>query len=946
MKHSEVFPDGALGNFLRSREVARGEPCSVTSMGATKGRWMVRDSDYPEFLNTLNDYLFVHSRRPINLVEQRRLDNISPLLIDLDFKYDPAAAIHRRFTISHIRTFIRNYVKVLNEFYDLDDIGKVLRFFVSLRPAPYEDKKKEEKAIKDGVHIQCPDFMINSEHQQVIRQRMLNIDALKTSFDSTSYINSDKLVYDEAVVKKAGWFFYGESKPNIPAYELVSIYTYNPETGEFDEEEPTDYTTREIMEILSIRYNVHDMTPEVKEETKDEWERLLNLCRPARAGAGGEEETPETDKLTNLITALIPDGSTPDEIAIAKMLVQKCLSAERANEYSTWMEVGWCLRNIDSSDEMFNLWLEWSSKSSKSSSNNVSALHRDWTRGWHHVGRIFTIRSLHMWAKQDNPLEYKKIIEEDIINYVETNVDATHTHIARLMKKMYINNYKAAVDSKKSDWFEFKDNVWRKLPQGIELRNKMSTEVTDIINRTRDVIKSRLNTCNEQMTDFHNKRLAKFCDVEKKLYTSGFKDSVMKECIGLFYEEEFQNKLNSHPYLVGFTNGVVNLREERVLADGNIEYFCHFREGKPDDYVSFQAGRWIPKQCDPIPYIPYDASDPVHAEIDDFMSKVFPRPELRAYMWRKLSSCLEGTNREQCYETWIGVGGNGKSKLVDLMSMALGDYATSLQSTVLTRKRPESGAANPDIMAVRNRRFIYMAEPDDGEPLNTSRMKQFTGEDVIEARGLFEDQSKFQITGKMFMLCNRFPAIHTMDRGTWRRVIAVPFESKFVNPDSEEGKDIDPTKNIYPRDNSMDAKLKRWRIAFISRLIYVYETEYLKHGVEPIPAIVREESQMYRATFDSFGKFKRARIREAPGQESPMKDIWRAYRNWYEQVGPGSGGKKLTQADLQKRLDDEFGVPHDKKTYKRICVFDNDEDIDEFDRVKEEERAARSSSAS
>jgi hypothetical protein len=32
-------------------------------------------------------------------------------------------------------------------------------------------------------------------------------------------------------------------------------------------------------------------------------------------------------------------------------------------------------------------------------------------------------------------------------------------------------------------------------------------------------------------------------------------------------------------------------------------------------------------------------------------------------MWRKLASYLEGTNREQTYDTWIGVGGNGKTIL-------------------------------------------------------------------------------------------------------------------------------------------------------------------------------------------------------------------------------------------------------------------------------------------
>jgi len=311
------------------------------------------------------------------------------------------------------------------------------------------------------------------------------------------------------------------------------------------------------------------------------------------------------------------------------------------------------------------------------------------------------------------------------------------------------------------------------------------------------------------------------------------------------------------------------------------------------------------------------------------MEKLFPKVELRNYMWRKLASCLEGANKEQTYDTWIGVGGNGKSKLVDLMSMVLGDYASSLQSTVMTRKRPESGAANPDIMAIRNKRFIYMAEPDDKEPLNTSRMKQFTGEDDVEARGLFEDQTKFKITGKIFMLCNAFPAINTMDRGTWRRVRACPFESKFVDTSAEE---INPAAYVYPRDPNLDANLFKWREMFMSRLVHIYKTEYLPHGLGTVPAIVLQESTKYQESFDSVAKFMGARIREIKkgGYESDIKDIFRVYKAWYEAIG-GGVGRKLSQIELYKRLCDKCGEPSDKKTFKQMRLFHDDEDIEEYD---------------
>ena len=36
--------------------------------------------------------------------------------------------------------------------------------------------------------------------------------------------------------------------------------------------------------------------------------------------------------------------------------------------------------------------------------------------------------------------------------------------------------------------------------------------------------------------------------------------------------------------------------------------------------------------------------------------------------------------------------------------------------------------------------------------------------------------------------------------------------------------------------------------------------------------------------------------------------------------------------ELQKRMDDEFGAPADKKTYKRLRLFESDEDIEEYDK--------------
>jgi P4 family phage/plasmid primase-like protien len=907
-------------------------------MGTVKGKIFVKPEEYPTFLDLLHDYLFEQNKRPLNLVEQRRPDLLTPILIDLDFKYNVGQSLHRTFDLTHIHSFIRKYTENITHFYKLEDLDKDLRFFITWRPAPYEEKKSntQNRSIKDGVHIECPDLVLHSEHQQVLRHRSLEFENLTTTFKNTGYINAEKDIFDEAIVKKNGWFFYGESKPDIHAYTLASVYIYNPKIKTFEEEDIDNYNSRQLLEILSINYNLNIESIPFREETQDEWKERHDYCTGNRRPTG-EHVAPIDMPIISVTNNNVHVQLEKDKKDIIKRLAIECLSAERASGFQSWIEVGWCLHNIDPSEEMFQTWMEFSQKSPKASENNSSHLLRDWNRGWGRsiYEKCFTHRSLHMWAKEDNPEKYKEIMKESFINFVERDVDTTHTHIARLMKRMYENTYCAAVDAKKVDWYYFNNICWKKLPQGIELRNKLTTEVAQVIADSRTKLRERIMTIgDEQKTSWEKERLKILLNVERSLYTSVFKDSVMKDCIGLFYEEEFAHKLNSNQYLLGFNNGIIDLHAIRTNAAGENEYYVNFRKAEPNDFVTFMTGRYVTKNCDPIDYVEYNPLDyeqaPLHAEIDDFMTKVFPRPELRKYMWRKLASCLEGANKEQTYETWIGVGGNGKSKLVDLMSMALGDYASSLQSTALTRKRPDSGAANPDIMAIRNKRFIYMAEPDDREPLNTSRMKQFTGEDDVEARGLFEDQTKFKISGKIFMLCNAFPAINTMDRGTWRRVRAIPFESKFVDTAVE---DPNPETHIYPRDNQLDAKLKRWRTLFMSRLVHIYKTEYLPYGLGAIPSIVTQESNKYQESFDSVAKFMNARIREIPkgGYESNIKDIFRVYKNWYESIG-GGVGRKLSQNELYKRLSDKCGEPSDRKTFRQMRLFEDDMDVEEYDK--------------
>lgn len=937
MSHNHPYDSHELSHFIQNHRATDPKTASMTGMGEKKGKWLISDDDYPRFLDLMHDYLFVKKGRTMAFVEQPRKGEPKPLLIDLDFQYPAGTGLVRTFTLEQIRSFCQMLVNGLHIFFGVTDF-ECLRFFVTLRPAPYSSGQVR----KDGVHIMCPDIALADEKQKVIRNWMLSQGAIESCFPGTGYVNQPKDIYDESMVRKQGWIFYGESKPNIPPYTLASVFKYSPGEDAWVDD-VTEYTPRQLMELLSVRYKIVEDCSTVLEESEERYEDMKGWGERVARHAGEAEPTGDATEivatqntLVETLQALYPKDLTQEDRQMIRRFVMECLSEERAGKYDTWIRVGWCLHNIDPSEDNFQLWMDFSGKSGKAAGNNVAQLRRDWFNGWRKNGDgpRLTERSLRKWARDDNMEQYNRIQEEYLGEYIRQELEATHFHVAKIMKKMYGSNYIASVTSKATDWFKYDDNgnMWKRLNQGIELRMKVSTEVADAIAKASsklfaDATKA-LQDGNKNALEQSQERAKGLLKIQTSLFNSGFSDSVMKMAVHQFYEEDFQAKLNINGNLFACRNGMIELRVPG--ADGRDHVV--FRQGRPEDYMSFMAGQNMP-EMDGIDYKPYDPADPVQAEIRDFFEKLLPNAEVRRYTLRLLASCLEGYNREQCFYIATGGGGNGKSKLVELMRMTLGDYQTALQSTVLTRKRPESGAANPDIIAAKSRRFIYLQEPDDKEPLNTSRMKQFSGEDMVEARALYGDQEKFVIMGKLFMMCNKLPPVTTMDRGTWRRIRVIEFVSKFVLPDHPEY--LAGRPNVFLIDEMLDKKLRMWREPFLALLVHIYENEYIPFGLNPVPAAVMRACDKYKENFDISARFFSERIRlpetseekleclNAPITSNKIKTIVTAWKK--------DARVELNSQDVLNRMAEEYGEPVNGKEWVKIRVFGSDAEVTDWD---------------
>lgn len=950
---TDAFLEHPLSKFLHEHITTEKTNVSMTGMGLLKGKWFISEHEYPKFLELLNDYLFVKKLRPLSLVEQRVPDGRVPLLIDLDFKYPEEKNLIRSFGKTEIVTFIQDIISKLTYFFELSDKSRI-RFFVTLRPEPYIAKKANNapgKDIKDGIHVVSPDIVMTTDQQKILREVLTEDGAVAKAFGNSGYRPklTDKEIYDESLTQKNGWFFYGESKQDVPPYQLVHVFRYTTKTCKLSEEPLTNYPPSLLLDILSIRHQLKEPL-KVRTEVATEYEKIyekLNTAPPTPQHNPTTVAMPDEIEAWSSVLAMVHPES---EIETAKRLVLECLNEARADNYNTWIRVGWCIRNIDASSDGFELWMEFSKKSSKFNPSDVETWRRSWTKGlMHSVGdcKQLGFGSLVRWAQEDNIKQYNIIKNDDILNYIRKVAlcfrGGTHHHTAEIMRKVYGDIYKCSVDQKSYEWYRYTGNIWETLPQGIVLKDIMSHQIARLVSEAKESYKIQMinnKTIDEkQMLD----HMQKFLKMEENLYNANFKDSVLKECVQSFYEENFSQKMNMNPFTLGCANGILHLRDPVYDETGHnvVSYRVVLKPGRPNDYVSFRLGH-LPPDMEALEYEPYREDDPLQIEIMDFFKKLFPDADVLEYILTLAASCLEGQNREQCYYIMTGVGGNGKTKFVQLMQNTLGEYVSSLSTTALTRKRPDSGAANPDIIGIKNKRFIIMQEPDEREQLNTARMKQFSGEDIVEARGLFKDQERFKISGKFFMSCNRLPPIHSMDDGTWRRIRVIPFKSRFV---SASDPTLDPANHVYPRDNFLDEKLKNWRKPFLSLLVHYYSTKYMVDGIKSVPKEVKKFSEEYKQSHDSFSKFRNSLIRDAssaPPQfrtslmeyNCQFKDIKRAYRIW---AGDASGGVKLSENELKIRCQEAFGTPADGKTFKGVRIFNNEEEVEKFDKGEEDE---------
>ena len=70
-----------------------------------------------------------------------------------------------------------------------------------------------------------------------------------------------------------------------------------------------------------------------------------------------------------------------------------------------------------------------------------------------------------------------------------------------------------------------------------------------------------------------------------------------------------------------------------------------------------------------------------------FFKEIQTNDNVRNYLLTDLATYLCGVNKREKFRFWLGSGGNGKSKLIELLNSAFGEYSIKFPITLITGKR-------------------------------------------------------------------------------------------------------------------------------------------------------------------------------------------------------------------------------------------------------------------
>ena len=733
-----------INTYLSNFWVPKGKPFTHTSIAG--GSYAIPDTARPFFMKHYKTALLSDGAIPLHITESHQAT--SPILIDLDFKQSTPK---RRYTPEFVADFLALYSKYVTEYVVVN--GPIEYYVLEKGCTP---RMTKNNVYKDGLHIIAPYVVTQPEVQESIRDKF--IDDEVDFFVDLGLSNPIEDIIDAAVIFRNNWLMYGSNKPSDENVRYLATFKV---TVEHDNVQVTNIDNPLNLDFVDL-FSIHVHRPECtytdvgNEQLKIRKERIKNEDAFRMSSVSCYE------KRTNATF----DMKVLNDVELASALVD-ILDAKRASNYDSWINLGICLYNIDSSNELLTKWIEFSKRAALYVNDVEAGVCQNKWSTFERRNDGLGIGTLRMWAKEDNPCEYSKIVRNNMLYFVNKASSGTHTDMANVVYNMYGNVFKCT-SIKQGIWYQFKQHRWHIVEQAYTLRQLISTEVFKLFLTMSEFYQRKCEGCpDEDKCDKYLEKANTFNNLARKLKTTSFKDAIIKECAEMCFDPNFMDKLDARHELIVFENGVFDLNALR------------FRDGMPEDCTSFTTG--------------YDYTDivdkPIRDKITQFINDVMINKANAEYLLKVCAYMLHGTKFMEQFWFFTGRGRNGKGTLCSLLEKMLGNYYYEPDISIVTCVKKNSSSANPELAKSKGKRLLCASEPDDADATSkfrVNKLKQLRGNDLIQARGLFKDFIEFRPQFGMIFQMNDKPELSKADDAIGKTLKIIEFPYQFVASPSQD----------------------------------------------------------------------------------------------------------------------------------------------------------------
>lgn len=877
-----------LSSYLSSVRVKKGEPFTHTTKSPA-ATYYIGDEEIESF-TTLYCNAISKGVRP---TVTEKPGNVGPLRFDFDFKTSLDDGTKRKYTekiVEEIIDYIQSECRlVLAE--DTPNIDEVLRCVLLEKKEPRVD----EGIIKDGFHLHfpnlsCEGWLQDDYLKNKITEKMLT----NKTWDGIKYMDGVEKFIDSNMARKP-WLMYGSAKAEGAEPFLATKFygPKNPKTGklvkltiedmfktelEGRKSRPAYYLPR----FLSIRG--YDRALALRKDIESK--RSVYRAKKAKRGIIVRKRNMED---------VMEDVKTIKEGGIMDML-----SDSRADEYNSWLDVGWTLFNIGQGcEEMLQIWIDFSRRS-------VKFVEGECEEKWSKMEmRDKTIGSLFAMARSDSPDAYKAWKDLNINNHIEKSLFEAKPNewdVAQVVLKLYKDRFVCA-DAKKDIWYEFVGHRWQFMDDNVTLRKLLATEVVNLYyNFKLDLAKKQVSDPDESSRAKLEAKEAKCRNIITALKECKFQERLIKMCKVVFHDPLFLKKIDENKMLFVCENGVIDFE---LMA---------FRDGRPDDYCTLSCNVHYPKNA--------SVNDDEYIEVMEYLKKVFPNPNIRAYFLDTSCAAMEGGNVNKTFIVGTGSGDNAKTVTYSFLEMAFGEYCIKFpRELFVVGKGNSSGAARPELARVRGKRLAIVSEIAKTETLNIGILKELTGNDSFFTRGIYEKGTEIRPMFTLMMQCNEPPKVPGHDDATWNRIRVIDYESRFVK---KENLDKFPVPDSleeqfkmkrFLADNTFMRKLPELCPHFIWILFNNYK-DYKKRGLVE-PSEVRGSTSIYRQQNDIYVQYVSERIVMASKEEMQddenkekyflkLTDLHADFTTWYHENHSAYAKEKFNKITLKHEFSKRF----------------------------------------